>query len=152
MVMAAGTAALMLPLTACAGTGGDAADAAEQRAQVTISMGAARHQFTVELARTQDEQSRGLMFRTELPENGGMLFPFSTPKIASFWMKDTFIPLDIFFIRADGSIDRIAENTIPQSLEPIVSGGEVSAVLELAGGTAARLGLDESARIRWQIQ
>src|SRR3546814_16904814 len=74
-----------------------------------------------------------------------MLFPFAKPKIASFWMKNTLIPLDMIFIRSEGSIDRIAENTIPESLEPVVSGGEVAEVLELAGGTAARLDLDEDA-------
>jgi hypothetical protein len=66
------------------------------------------------------------MFRTSLPADGGMIFPFAKPRIGSFWMKNTLIPLDMFFIRADGSIDRIAENTIPESLEPVVSGGEVS--------------------------
>ena len=65
-------------------------------------------------------------------------------------MQDTLIPLDMFFVRADGSIDRIAENTIPQSLEPVTSGGEVSAVLELAGGTAARLNIDETAKVTWK--
>ena len=89
------------------------------------------------------------MFRTSLPEGGGMLFPFEKPRFASFWMKNTLIPLDMLFIRADGSIDRIAENTIPENLEPVVSGGEVSAVLELAGGTAAKLGIDESAVVTW---
>src|SRR3546814_5706222 len=85
------------------------------------------HRFDVEVARTDAEQDRGLMFRTSLPENGGMLFPFKKPRIGSFWMKNTLIPLDMIFIRADGSVDRIAENTIPESLEPVVSGGEVSA-------------------------
>ena len=90
------------------------------------------------------------MFRTSLPENGGMLFPFERPRIASFWMQNTLIPLDMIFVRADGSIDRIAENTIPESIEPVASGAEVSAVLELAGGTAARLGIDESAKVTWK--
>ncbi len=90
------------------------------------------------------------MFRTSLPADGGMLFPFEKPRIASFWMKNTLIPLDMIFVRADGSIDRIAENTIPESLEPVVSGGEVTAVLELTGGTATRLGIDESARVTWK--
>lgn len=90
------------------------------------------------------------MMRTSLAPDRGMIFPFNPPKFASFWMKDTLIPLDLFFIRADGSIDHIAENAIPESLEPIVSGGEVAAVLELAGGTAARLGIDESATVRWE--
>ncbi len=78
-----------------------------------------------------------------------MLFPFKKPRIGIFWMKNTLIPLDMIFIRADGSIDRIAENTIPESLEPVVSGGEVSAVLELAGGTAARLNIDETGKVTW---
>ena len=78
-----------------------------------------------------------------------MLFDFAGESHQQFWMKNTLIPLDMIFIRADGSIDRIAENTIPGSLEPVASGGEVSAVLELAGGTAARLGIDESASVTW---
>ena len=65
------------------------------------------------------------MFRTSLPADGGMLFVYDKPQIASFWMKNTPIPLDMIFIRADGSIDRIAENTIPESLEPVASGGDV---------------------------
>ena len=108
------------------------------------------HRFTVEVARTGAEQAQGLMHREALAPDAGMLFPFPVPRPASFWMKNTLIPLDMIFIRADGSIDRIAENTIPESLEPVVSGGEVSAVLELAGGTAARLGIDESAKVTWK--
>ncbi len=147
--------AAAMPLAACAKTPGDApAGGAElaARTTVTVRAGTSAHQFRVEVARTPQEQSRGLMYRTSLGRDGesaGMLFPFTQPRIASFWMKDTYIPLDIFFIRADGSIDRIAENTIPESLVPIVSGGEVTAVLELAGGTAARLNIDESATITW---
>jgi uncharacterized protein len=140
--------ACAMPLSACASGGTEAAETAS--AIVTIDMAGKQHRFTVEVARTPAEQSRGLMNRTSLSANGGMLFPFEKPKFASFWMKNTFIPLDMIFIRADGSIDRIAENTIPESLEPVVSGGEVAAVLELAGGTAARLGIDESATVRWK--
>lgn len=139
---------LAVPLTACARGNGDAAQAA--LSPVTISMAGKEHRFRVEVARTPAEQATGLMNRTSLPADGGMLFPFPKPKFASFWMKNTFIPLDIIFIRADGSIDRIAENTIPESLEPVVSGGEVAAVLELAGGTSARLGIDETAVVRWK--
>lgn len=139
---------LLMPLSACASGGSDTAEAAET--VVTIRQGSTAHRFTVEVARTPEEQARGLMHRTSLAPDRGMLFPFARPKFASFWMKNTFIPLDIIFIRSDGSIDRIAENTIPESPEPVVSGGEVAAVLELAGGTAARLGIDESAIIRWK--
>lgn len=140
---------LALPMAACSS---DPAAQAETAATIplTIEMAGKAHRFDVEVARTDAEQDRGLMFRTGLPADGGMIFPFEKPRIGSFWMKNTLIPLDMIFIRADGSIDRIAENTIPESLEPVVSGGEVSAVLELAGGTAARLGLDETAKVTWK--
>jgi len=138
---------LAAPLAGCAG-GSEAQ--ASARTVVTIAADGRTHRFDVEVARSEEAQQKGLMFRTELPQDGGMLFPFVKPKIASFWMKNTLIPLDMIFIRSDGSIDRIAENTIPESLEPVVSGGEVVAVLELAGGTAARLDLDEDATVTWK--
>ena len=139
---------LALPMAACSRDASEAERAAT--AAVTIEMAGTAHRFDVEVVRTDEEQKQGLKFRTSLPANGGMLFPFEKPRIASFWMQDTLIPLDMFFIRADGSIDRIAENTIPGSLEPVASGGEVSAVLELAGGTAATLGIDERAKVTWK--
>lgn len=135
--------ALALPVAGCS------RQEAESTIPLTITAGDTVHRFRVEVARTEAEQEKGLMFRTDLPADGGMLFPFAKPKLASFWMKNTAIPLDMIFVRADGSIDRIAENTIPESLEPVVSGGEVAAVLELAGGTAAKLELDESAKVAW---
>jgi uncharacterized membrane protein (UPF0127 family) len=137
-----------LPMAACSSDASEEASAST--IPVTIAAAGKAHVFNVEVARSDEEQDRGLMFRTSLPEGGGMIFPFKKPRIGSFWMKNTLIPLDMFFIRADGSIDRIAENTIPESLEPVVSGGEVSAVLELAGGTAAKLGIDETAKITWK--
>ena len=141
-----------LGLAACSNSGHDGPVAASGLALVplTITQGTQMHRFNVEVAASPSEQERGLMMRTSLAPDTGMIFPFDPPKFASFWMKDTLIPLDLFFIRADGSIDRIAENAAPESLEPIVSGGEVAAVLELAGGSAARLGLDESAKVSWQ--
>jgi uncharacterized membrane protein (UPF0127 family) len=139
---------LALPMAACSRDASEEASAAT--IPVTITSKGQAHVFNVEVARTDAEQDRGLMFRTSLPADGGMIFPFAKPRIGSFWMKNTLIPLDMFFIRADGSIDRIAENTIPESLEPVVSGGDVSAVLELAGGTAAKLGIDETAKITWK--
>ncbi|PQM26122.1 hypothetical protein CVO77_13645 [Sphingopyxis lindanitolerans] len=139
---------LALPMAACSRDGGAAQNAVT--IPLTIAMAGKAHAFNVEVARSADEQERGLMFRTSLPADGGMLFPFAKPKIASFWMKNTLIPLDMIFVRADGSIDRIAENAIPESLEPVVSGGEVAAVLELTGGTATKLGLDESAKVTWK--
>ncbi len=139
---------LAMPMAGCSQNAGEAEGV--QTIPVTIAAAGKAHVFNVEVARTDEEQDRGLMFRTNLPANGGMIFPFKKPRIGSFWMKNTLIPLDMFFIRADGSIDRIAENTIPESLEPVVSGGEVSAVLELAGGTAAKLGIDETAKVTWK--
>ncbi|WP_447765042.1 DUF192 domain-containing protein [Sphingopyxis panaciterrae] len=140
---------LALPMAGC---GSDSGAQAESVATVplTITAGDKVHKFDVEIARTADEQQKGLMFRTSLPADGGMIFPFEKPRIASFWMKNTLIPLDMIFVRADGSIDRVAENTIPESLEPVVSGAEVAAVLELAGGTSARLGIDETAIVKWK--
>jgi uncharacterized membrane protein (UPF0127 family) len=143
-ILTAVALSLSLPMAACS------KDVSEAQGVATIAADGVTHRFNVEVARTREEQARGLMFRTSLPEGGGMIFPFAEPRIASFWMKNTLIPLDMIFIRADGSIDRIAENTIPESLEPVVSGGEVSAVLELAGGTAAKLGIDETAKITWK--
>ena len=140
--------ALALPIAACSSDASE--DARAATIPVTITAAGTAHVFNVEVARTDAEQDQGLMFRTSLPADGGMLFPFEKPRIGSFWMKNTLIPLDMIFIRADGSIDRIAENTIPESLEPVVSGGEVSAVLELAGGTAAKLGIDETAKVTWK--
>ncbi len=137
---------MAVPVAGCS----DSQPAKPATIPLTIKAPDKTHVFTVEVARTPEEQAKGLMFRTSLPENGGMLFPFEKPRFGSFWMKNTLIPLDMFFIRADGSIDRIAENTIPESLEPVVSGGEVTAVLELAGGTATRLGIDENAIVTWQ--
>ncbi|WP_428684303.1 DUF192 domain-containing protein [Sphingopyxis sp.] len=139
---------LALPMAACSKNGSESENAAT--IPVTVTMAGKAHRFNVEVARSDAEQEQGLMFRTSLPRDGGMLFPFAKPKLASFWMKNTLIPLDMIFVRSDGSIDRIAENTIPESLEPVVSGGEVAAVLELAGGSAAELGLDESAKVTWQ--
>lgn len=104
----------------------------------------------VEVARTEAEQQRGLMYRTSLAPDGGMLFPFRPPRPASFWMKNTFIPLDMIFIRADGSIARIAEETVPQSLDTVSSGEPVAAVLEIAGGRSAALGIAEGDHVSWE--
>jgi uncharacterized protein len=105
--------------------------------------------FQVEVARTPVEQAQGLMFRERLGPDEGMLFPFDPPRPASFWMKNTLIPLDMIFIRADGTIARIAANTVPHSLEPVAVGEPVVAVLEIAGGRAAELGIDEGDRAAW---
>lgn len=156
--------AALLALSACSQSNGDtptpvqtgstAAGGAAQRGletvPLTITEGSTAHRFTVELAVTEQQQEVGLMHRTSVPPDTGMLFPYQNPQPLAYWMKNTLVPLDMIFIRQDGTIDRIAENTVPESLEPVASGGAVIAVLELAGGTAARLNITEKAIVRWQ--
>jgi uncharacterized protein len=105
------------------------------------------HVFSVELATTDEERERGLMFRKELPDGHGMLFDFETERSVAMWMKNTLIPLDMIFIRADGRIANIAESTEPMSTRVIPSRGAVRAVLEVAGGTAKRLGIEVGDRV-----
>lgn len=107
------------------------------------------HRFTVEVAKTPEEQAMGLMFRNELAADRGMVFPFDPPRDASFWMRNTLIPLDMIFVRADGSIANIAANTVPYSEEPVPSDGPVMAVLEIAGGRSAELGIKPGDKVKW---
>lgn len=120
-----------------------------QRVPLSISTARGVRNFTVELARTDAEQARGLMFRTKVAKGTGMLFPMPSPREAGFWMKNTLIPLDMIFIRADGTIARIAANTVPQSLDVVDSGEPVVAVLELAGGAAGAEGIAANDRVSW---
>lgn len=146
--------AVLSPLAAC-DRGGDApAAAGAVRVPVAIEAATGRHVFRAELARTTDEQARGLMYRTGLAPDFGMLFaPYppegGPPREAGFWMRNTPSPLDIVFIRADGTIARIAENTIPFSEVPVASGEPVAAVLEVPGGRTAELGIAEGDRVSW---
>ena len=109
------------------------------------------HTFAVEMAVTPEEQARGLMFRRELPEGQGMLFDFQREQPATFWMKNTYVSLDMIFIRADGRILRIAENTVPLSEALVPSGGPVRAVLEVVAGTARKLGIAPGDRVAHPI-
>lgn len=99
------------------------------------------HPFTVELATTPKQQEVGEMFRTSVPADGGMLFVWPQARDVRMWMKNTLVPLDMLFIEADGTILSITDQAVPESLRIIDSGGPVVATLELAGGTAARLGI-----------
>jgi uncharacterized protein len=112
---------------------------ADNTNNLEIATVTSRVRFTVELAVTPDQQKIGLMGRKHLDPDRGMLFLFPTPRPIAMWMKDTLIPLDMIFIKQDGSISRIEENAKPMSTRPIRSGGPVSSVLEVAGGTAKRL-------------
>lgn len=116
---------------------------------LAVTQGERVHRFRVEVARTPDEQAMGLMFRTALGPDEGMLFPRRIPGQAHFWMKNTVIPLDIIFIGADGRISNIEANAEPHSLDARSSVGAASAVLELRGGRAAELGIAAGARVEW---
>ncbi len=143
--------ALLLATAACQSAGGTGITEAQRPlAPLAIKTASGALDFKVEVARTGDEQERGLMFRTSLPEFGGMIFPMVPPREASFWMKNTVIPLDMIFIRRDGTIARIAANTIPYDLTPVSSGEPVVAVLEIAGGRAEALGIAENDRVTWK--
>jgi uncharacterized membrane protein (UPF0127 family) len=116
---------------------------------LTIRSRTGLHRFTVEIAATPDQQERGLMFRKSIAPDRGMIFPYEPPQEVAFWMKNTLIPLDIIYIRADGTIARIV-NAEPMDITPLPSGEPVSAVLEIGGGRAAQLGIKEGDRVRWQ--
>jgi uncharacterized protein len=109
------------------------------------------HAFSVELATDDAERARGLMFRKALPEGKGMLFDFQTEQPVAFWMHNTYISLDMIFIRGDGRILRIAENAEPQSDRLIPSGGPVRGVLEVIAGTARKLGIAPGDRVTGSI-
>jgi uncharacterized protein len=116
---------------------------------LTIESGGRRHDFTVEVARTPEQQEHGLMERRALAPDAGMLFPFDPPRPASFWMRNTLIPLDMLFIRPDGTIARVAANAVPRSETPVAVEETLTAVLELKGGRAAELGIREGDRVSW---
>jgi uncharacterized membrane protein (UPF0127 family) len=109
--------------------------------RLTIDSGQGAQMFNVELATTPDQMQVGLMFRQKLAPDAGMLFVYPSEQQVAFWMKNTVIPLDMLFIAGNGKIRRIVERTIPLSTAVIPSVDEVRAVLEVNGGTAARLGI-----------
>jgi uncharacterized protein len=118
---------------------GPAVPADEQIVEIVSRSGV--HAFTVEFAVNDEERMRGLMFRKELPEGRGMMFDFKQDMNVTMWMKNTYVSLDMIFIRADGRIHRIAENTEPESTKIIAAGAPVRAVLEVVAGTARKLGI-----------
>lgn len=135
-------AALLLALVATAG-----GTAAVDRSPLAIETDHGRFEFQVELAVTPAERAQGLMFRESLADDHGMLFDFGSAKPVAMWMRNTYIPLDIIFIRADGSISRIARNAAPLSDTVIDSGEPVTAVLELRGGLTGEHGIEVGDRV-----
>lgn len=141
-----GTAFLLLGLLSLAGS---ALSAGRQTIEIASKTGV--HAFSVEMATTAAEREKGLMYRKSLPEGQGMLFDFQRDQEVGFWMKNTYIPLDMIFIRSDGRIMRIAENTEPLSERIVSSNGAVRAVLEVIGGTARKLGIAAGDRVAGSI-
>src|SRR5258708_29477649 len=138
-------AALLVAVAACLIASSPAARGAEQQI-LEIASKTGVHVFSIELAVTDDERSRGLMFRRSVPESYGMLFDFKRDQEVTMWMRNTYVSLDMIFIHSDGRIRRIAENTETQSDKIIPSGGQVRAVLEVAAGTARKLGIEPGDR------
>jgi uncharacterized membrane protein (UPF0127 family) len=118
------------------------------RGHVWIETAGGTHTFQVWIADNDRRRQQGLMFIKDLPADHGMLFLFDRPQPVSFWMKNTYISLDIVFITSEGLVANIAHRTQPLSLTPIESVAPVTAVLEIAAGTAARIGLAPGDRVR----
>ena len=133
-------------LTGCS-PGGDALP--KTRVVVDATTGPAV--FTVEVASDDASQQKGLMFRTELAPDAGMLFDFHSSGPRSFWMKNTPLSLDLIFIRADGTIANVVTNAMPYSTQSIMSSEPVRAVLEINGGRAAKLGIEPGQTVHAEI-
>jgi uncharacterized membrane protein (UPF0127 family) len=116
-----------------------------------VLQGGQQHNFQVEVARNDADRAQGLMFRRSMPADRGMLFDFGRVEPVSMWMQNTYLPLDMLFIRPDGTIARIAANTEPLSTRTISSGEPVLAVLELNAGTAAKLGIKAGDRVEHSV-
>ncbi|MGJ3258891.1 MAG: DUF192 domain-containing protein [Rhodospirillales bacterium] len=136
-------AALVLGVTAVAVPASQA-----DNVSLTIETDTSAYPFTVEVMRKPEDRARGLMHRKKLAESHGMLFDFGRNVIARMWMKNTFIPLDILFIRTDGTIANIARDTVPHSTEVLRSKGKVRYVLEINAGLSMRFGITAGDKVR----
>jgi len=141
---------LVLSLLAAAVTAAPARTlAAELKVEtLVIETASGAHSFQTEIADTDPTRAKGLMFRRHLAGDHAMLFVWDAPIAAAMWMKNTYIPLDMLFVARDGRVVHIAANTKPQSLDVITAGRPVKAVIEVAGGTAARLGIKPGDLVR----
>ena len=121
--------------------------AGAEEGSLALETASGSHQYSVEIADTYRERAKGLMFRRSLPQRGGMIFLYDQPQAIGMWMRNTYIPLDMIFIAADGTVHRVETNTEPFSTDIIDSGGEVVGVLELNAGEANRIGLKPGDRV-----
>jgi len=124
-------AMISLPLAACSDEG-----------QLTLITDSGSHTFKVQVVDTPETRAKGLMYVTELAENAGMLFDFREERPVSFWMQNTYIPLDMIFVDAAGVVKSVHANAIPHGTTSIPSGFPVQYVLEIPGGVAAKIGLE----------
>ena len=146
--------ALLLPVIGLSILAGDVKAGAEYARMETVTVVTARgsFEFAAEIADTPQLRRRGLMFRQRLPKDKAMLFDWGGRQlVANMWMRNTYIPLDMVFIASDGTVVRVAGNTKPRSLKIISSGVPVAAVLEIAAGTARRIGLEPGSKVRHMI-
>ena len=150
--MTGGLAAALTLLPACKNNGqrSNAAGAPVAAATATIDTGQRQLVFHIELAITPEQHQRGLMFRTQLAPDAGMLFVSRFPQVHVFWMKNTLIPLDMIFIGADRRIVGIVENAEPQTLNGRSVPGVSQYVLEIGGGISAQLGIRAGQTVAFQ--
>jgi uncharacterized membrane protein (UPF0127 family) len=118
------------------------------KSELTIETAGGKHRFAIEEAKSEAQMEQGLMYRRSMAPDAGMLFEYQKPQIMTFWMKNTLIPLDMLFIAANGTIADIHERAVPLLLDPINSAVPVLGVLELNGGTVARLGIKRGDVVR----
>ncbi len=146
--------ALMFICLGCQTDKGDDGPSLEFRADGELafldSAGAVITRIAIEIVESEEDQARGLMGRTSLPARGGMLFPYAEEDMRNFWMKNTPLPLDLIFIRADSSIENIVKRTRPYSEDQILSTGPAKAVLEVRAGFTDQHGIDETTKISWK--
>ncbi len=149
-----GLAALLVGLAACHDPFAEEALAATPAAAaldvVTVKVTAKGkvHSYKAEVARTPAQQAQGLMYRTKMAQGAGMLFPFPEPRMASFWMANTYLPLDIIFIAPDGKVINVGEG-VPLTTQTVNATAPAGSVLELNRGEAARIGLKAGDKVSW---
>ena len=142
-----GLAALLVAVACAAPPAMAAPPSAAAVDDLTIATASGDHHFSVEVMRSRDELERGLMFRRQMAADHGMLFDFGSPQPVTMWMKNTYLPLDMVFIAADGRVVSVKQNAEPLSETTIYSGGLVLGVLELNAGAAARIGVKPGDRV-----
>jgi uncharacterized membrane protein (UPF0127 family) len=131
LAVAATMVAVSLPLAACS-----------DEAKLTIHSANGDHTFNIEVVDTAESRAQGLMYRQELAPDAGMLFDFLDDREVSFWMRNTFIPLDMIFITGEGVVKNIHVNARPHDPTGIPSDGPVQFVLEIPGGRSVELGIE----------